>query len=419
MSQVLTPINGGESKVTTTISSNRRNILSPKAIELRKLQPQLTEWQQEGRPIYRRLPSVSEAYQIDFYEEKDKAWVYIPGGEGIFGPISLQAVASDDNKFIIIKRGSIVWEYGQIEVDPVVINCELVGLQSTRYLIGYQLFYDDAPIEAQYTVEDFSLSGYDLDISASSDQVMGWRFPPVNAFLSNNSFWKNRDEFFPSYAQPAENFISWKSPKFSAYSKINLRCPPNTAYTGIATLSVKLNDVWTEVLEANVSSDSQGQFYSFELDNPTFQEEWKVSWGFSDIAISEITVSGIITLTRRPATSVTRSSLVAYPENSVPATVKNSLNEDIPVVLCTLAYVDVNEVFEVTKIDDVRDIVYRDYKPIAEWLTRPQDEDLIDLYDQAKNYAEYWMSPVTAMNREYASLTKDLIPLSDSVVLGN
>jgi len=418
MSQTLFPINGGESSVTTTLNVPRDQVLSPQAIRLRKLEPQPTEWVVEGKPIYRRLPSASENYQIDFFEDKSKAWVYIPYGEGLFGPRSLQVVASDDNKFIVIKSGSIVCSFGQISVDPVVIDCKLVGLQSTRYAIGYQLYYDDAPFEAQYSVEDFSLQGYDLEISSSTDTVVGWRYPAVNAFLSDDSFWKNRDDYFPSYSQPLETFISWKSEKYSAYSKITVRCPPGTVYEGKATLSYKINGSWIDTQEALISVDSQSQYYEFNLDGPTFQEEWKVSWEDEDMAIANLTISGIITLTRKPATSTTTFSLAAYPENSIPPTTRNLEGEEVPLVLCILAYVDVDDTSEIIRIDDVRDVVYREFKPVAEWLTRPEDEDLIDLYEQVKDYPTLWMAPPSAMKQEYLKLTDDLILLSDSVIHG-
>lgn len=418
MSQTLTPINGGQGEVLTSVNVNRRNVLSEQAIELLKLQPRPTEWRPEGRPIYRRLPAVSEAYQIDFFEEKSQGWVYIPRGLGIFGPNSMQVVASENNDFVIIKGGRIVWEYGEIPVEPVVINCSLVGLQSTRYLIGYQLFYDDAPFDAQYSVSDFNLEGYDLEIASSTDEIVGWRYPAVNAFLSNSNFWKSRDNYYPDYAQPTEVYLSWKSNKYAAYQNVVLRCPEGTSYSKTATLHAKVDGSWVILQTSEPLSDSTGQYYKFELDSPTFQEEWKVSWEPGEMSISQVSVSGVLTLTSRPATATTRVSLVAYPENTVPKFFVNSQGEKIPLVLCTLAYVDVDELYQVTKIDDVRDIVYRDYKPVAEWLTRSQDEDLIDMFKEVSQYSQLWMNPQRALIHEYAELTSSNIVLSDSLILG-
>ena len=419
MSQALTPINGGQLQVTTTLSTPRRKVISEKAVELRKLYPQATEWVPGGRPIYGRLPSVSESYQIDFFEEKTQGWVYIPYGEGIFGPNSLEVVSSDDNQFIIIKGGNIVWEYGQISINPTIINCSTVGLQSTRYLIGYQLLYDDAPFDAQYSVSDFSLSGYDLEISSSTDDVVGWKYPPVNCFLNNSYVWKTRDESFPTYAQPTQAFLTWKSKKYAAYSNITLRCPANTVYTGSASLYNKIDNQWYLIQETSIQEDSASQFFKFELDNLTFQEEWKVEWSTADIAIEAVLVSGVLTILSNPATGTTRYALVAYPENAVPKEFENSLGEKVPLVICKLAYVDVDELSQVIKIDDVRDIVYRDYKPVAEWLTRSQDKDLIDLYEIVSDYSGLWLEPQSLLKYEYEQLADESIQLSNSSVLGS
>lgn len=419
MSQFLTPVDGGQATVVTTTNTNRLNFYSDQAVKLQGLEFQPTQWRPEGRPIYKRLPGAAETYQIDFFEDKTKGWVYIPYGDGIFGPNSLEVVKSDDGKFVIIKGGAIVWEYGQIDLDPVILGCELVGLQSTRYLVGYQLLYDDAPYDAQFAVEDFSLAGYELDISSSTDEVVGWRYPAVNAFQTGDTFWKNTDDFFPSYAQPTETYLSWKSPKYSALSKITLRCPADSTFSAQATLSVKNNDSWDVCMEANVSSDSDGLYYEFNLNEPTFQEEWKVSWDSANMAISQVTVSGIVTLLKQPATGSSRYALVAYPENSIPEFTTNFNGEKVPLVLCALAYVDVDEMFTVIRIDDVRDIVYRDYKPVAEWLTRPQDEDLIDLFGQVSSYSTNWMAPSTSMVHEYSDLREESIQLSNSVILGS
>ena len=68
MSQQLTSISGGITpEVQTTLRTSRINLLSPQYIEAKSLESRPTEWVPGGRPIYRRLPAVSETYQIDFF----------------------------------------------------------------------------------------------------------------------------------------------------------------------------------------------------------------------------------------------------------------------------------------------------------------------------------------------------------------
>jgi hypothetical protein len=105
--------------------------------------------------------------------------------------------------------------------------------------------------------------------------------------------------------------------------------------------------------------------------------------------------------------------LVIYPENSLPLTVQNSLGEDVPAAYSLLANIDVNNRHQLTDIRDKRYIVHRDYTPVADWLTLPFDQDLIDLYEVVKKYEVTWLGPKTCMKQEYAALTKDDIVIKN------
>jgi hypothetical protein len=46
---------------------------------------------------------------------------------------------------------------------------------------------------------------------------------------------------------------------------------------------------------------------------------------------------------------------------------------------------------------------------VANWLTTPFDEDLINLYEQVSDYDSLWMAPFSCMKQEYAKLSTDQI----------
>jgi hypothetical protein len=117
-------------------------------------------------------------------------------------------------------------------------------------------------------------------------------------------------------------------------------------------------------------------------------------------------VTGSVTRLTKPTESSTECVLVIYPEDSLPLTVQNSLGEDIPAAYCLLANIDVNNKYQLTDIRDRRYIVHRDYTPVADWLTLPFDQDLIDLYEIVKKYEVTWLEPKNCMKQEYAALTK-------------
>jgi len=428
MSQQLIPVNGGVNlNIQTTTLTPGLNILSDQYIQTNNLQSRPTEWIPGGRPIYRRLPAVSETYQINFFNVVNESnvlttgtrvipgieevgYVFVPYGESINGPTSVEVVASDNFETILIKAGVIVWEYGRTEVIPSIVNLRILEVLSGKYDIAYQLLYDDSPLEKLYEVSDFALTGQPLNITSSSDVTIGWRYPAVNAFLNTDgTFWQNRDSDFPAYAQPTVSFLQWESELAQAYSKVILRCPSGTAFTGSATLSYVTGASESVIESVSISSDSSGQFFEFQIPSPSLVTGWKVSFSSLDIAIQSISVSGVLTLEEPQATPSPRATLVMYPSGTLPKTEINSQGERIPATYCLLAQVDVNSAFKLTSITDERLIIHRDYVPVADWLTKPFDEDLINLYEQVSDYSKLWMAPPSSLKQEYINLSKDKI----------
>jgi len=427
MSQQLNPTNGGVvPEIQTTTTQQTLNVLSKQYVELYNLESRPTEWAPGGRPIYRRLPSTSERYQVNFFnfvtesnvlssnttlEGIEKVgYVYVPYGVSINGPTSSEVIASNTKKVLLVKDGTIIWEYGKTEVLPTLIDLEVLEVLSGKYTLAYQLIYDDSPLPKLYDVSDFSLAGVPMEITSSSDSVIGWRYPTVNAFITTDSgFWSNEDSYFPSYSQPSSAFLQWSVEYSQSYTKVVLRCPPGTAYNGTATFSYVSGSETVPVKTVSVSKDSTGQYFEFEIDEPQYQTGWNVTFSSLTVSIQSVLVSGSVTLLEPQVAPAPKASLVMYPQNSLPKFVETSTNERVPAVYCLLAEVDVNSRFEIEDITDLRVIIHRDYVPVADWLTSPFDADLIDLYGQVSNYAELWMKPETCLDQEYVGLEKYLV----------
>jgi hypothetical protein len=421
MSQLLTPVNGGVQEIQTTTTQDRLLVLSQQYISANNLESRPTQWIPGGRPIYRRLPAISETYQIDFFnlvpaantavadEVQDIGYTFVPWGQGLNSENSMYVSASNSGKDLLIKGGTIVWRYGNTQVLPTIINLEVLDVISGQYDLAYQLLYDDTPVQKLYSVEDFALTGQPLTITSSTDSVIGWRYPAVNAFLNTSTLmWKNTDSFLPSFAQPSQSFLQWESDLASAYTKILLRCPEKTAFTGTATLSYFDGTTYTFIQTVSISSNTTGQFFEFNL-GPRFQTGWQVVFSSLDIAIQSIAVTGVVTMLEPQSSPSTRAVLVMYPSGTLPKTVINSAGEEIPATYCSLARVDVLSGYSIDEIGDLRYIIHRDYTPVADWLTKPFDEDLINLYEQVSGYSPLWLAPPSCMKQEYLGLTKDQI----------
>jgi hypothetical protein len=112
------------------------------------------------------------------------------------------------------------------------------------------------------------------------------------------------------------------------------------------------------------------------------------------VAIQSVTVTGTVVLEKKPVAPATRATLVMWPAGTEPK----------DVTYCPLAYVDVDNNYKITNIQDIRYVIRRDYVPVADWLTKPFDETLINLYGQVEEYPQFWMNPPTCMKQEYAAL---------------
>jgi len=421
MSQYLTPLDGGVQEVVTSTSQSRLNVLSQQYVIAKHLESRPTEWVPFGRPIYRRLPATSETYQIDFFnivpaantavtaEVQKIGYTFVPWGQGLNSESSMFVSASDSKQDLLIKGGTIVWEYGNTQVLPTIVNLPVIDAERSKYELSYQLTYDDSPVAKLYEVQDFALTGLPLTITSSTDAVVGWRYSAVNAFLNTSTLmWANTDTYFPTFAQPAQSYVQWESELAMAYSSITLRCPPKTAYTGTVNLNYYDGSTYTLVQTVDLQSDSDGQFVKFDV-SPRFQTGWQVEFSSLDVSVQSITVSGVITLLERQAAASTRATLVMYPLGTLPETVTNSRGEKVPATYCPLATVDIAVDYKVEDIVDNRYVIHRDYTPVADWLTKPFDETLIDLYEQVSDYSNLWLAPTTSLKQEYLSLEQSQI----------
>ena len=203
--------------------------------------------------------------------------------------------------------------------------------------------------------------------------------------------------------------MQWSSSLGAAYSKVILRCPPNTAYTGTAELFYVDGAIDTPVVSTSIQSDSTGQYFEFVVNEPILQNAWKVVWSSLDMAIQSITVTGAITQTTKPSGPRPQSTLVIYPANSVPETVINSQGQEVPATYCQLAYIDVDAAYKLTEIVDLRYIIHRDFQPVADWLTDAFDTNLINLFEQVSAYQDIWMAPPNCTKQEYVALEQEQV----------
>ena len=434
MSQNLTPVenasgvSGITPQLTTTVNQQRIKIFSQEYKDTKGLVLQPTEWNPVGRPIYGRLPAASEQYQLDFFEEGGRGYVLIPRGNDLFGPGSLYVNQSENREVLLIENGDIVWEEGTTPVYKTFVDFRELGVEDGRYLVCYQLIYDNEPQPLLFQVEDYCLAGLDFSVTdsasqnfeRSADDANPWPFPGLNmfAFAEQGVEWKNYIDLvnrspgaqagvkpgFPDYEQPLLSSVEWES----AYPwKLDVIKVRTTLVEKIPSCSLYIESpdpdiVWELVQQAVPLKDSDGYYWEFQTDLVP-QQKWKLDWGpTTKVNASKLTVSGLLTIPTKPSAPRPRAQLAIYPTNLVP--------EDES--LCRLAIINVDNfqipyrpTGELWK-DDIREIINRDYEPVANWLTQYWDEQLISLWSEVKAFTPGYMAPPTLLKQSYASLEK-------------
>jgi hypothetical protein len=433
MSQNLTPISnsagvvGLTPQLNTTIDNQRRiKIFSPQYKEAKGLFVQPTQWNPVGRPIYGRLPAASEQYQLNFFEDGGRGYVFIPRGGDLFGPGSMYVDQSENLDVLLIENGAIVWEEGTTPVYKTFLDLREVGVEDGRYLICYQLIYDDEPQPLPFQVEDYCLAGLDFSVidsasksfQRSEDKADPWPFPGINmfAYAEQELEWKNYIDLvnrspgaqagikpgFPDYEQPLLSWVAWESvlPWKLDTIKVRTTLTANVPPCGLYIASEDPDEGWELVQQNPALLDVEGYYWEFQTDMAP-QFKWKLDWGATTrVNASKLTVSGQLYIPSKPSVPVPRAQLAIYPTNLIPK------DES----LCRLAIISVDNFMVATKPsgelykEDIREIVNRDYDPIANWLTQYWDDQLITLWAQVKAFTPGFMAPPTLLRTSYEGL---------------
>ena len=418
------------------MAANRPQYLSEQYKRAKNLRVRPTEWNPAGRPIYGRLPAASEKYQEEFFAEGGQGYVLISPGGDIFGPGSLHVGESENLDALLIENGVIVWKEGTTPVYRAVVDFKELEVEDGRYLVCYQLLYDDAPEPLPFLVTDYSLAGLDFNVMDSAslsfnkvgaDAQDPWPFPGSYAFAPSGAglTWRNYLDVInqephsssgtkpgvPEYAQPLLAELQWDSPLPWKLDTIRVRTtlstnvPPCSYYTSTGDP----DSPWTIVQTQEAQVDSEGYYWEF-LTDMVPQNSWKLDWPIgSKVDAYGITVSGTLYLLARPTTERARAQLAIYPTNLVPK------DES----LCRLAIISVDN-YRLTRKpngqlwnEDIRDIVRRDFEPIANWLTIYWDKQLIGLWEKVKGFSPLFMAPPTLLKQEYYGLEAYGIDVSD------
>jgi hypothetical protein len=399
-----------QSNIVTRVKSAgivRPKVASKEALEVLERSPIKTVWGWDfGRPIYDRLPAISQQYKKGY--DRDQAFVYLDPQFGQYeGPGSLDVVTFfEDPTKLIVENGVITWKMGQVAVDGFNVDITALnngaGLFDGDYKVGYELSYDVpvsdslVPGYALATVENSTLGDAAINIGVSGASQYHEAYFAISDADIGTSWWPGINTVAGNY-YPGSWFVLDFRSQVTA-SKFEVIADPNEPVPTATMAVYGSNDaiVWDLAQQVKPSGDR----WIADIVPPEEFRYWKLFFWNGSASISDIVYSGTAYF---PDLRVSGPVQVATPY-------VESLYEETPSDFLLLA------AFKVVKgkigtITDYRNFTSQKYEPVADWLTDFQDSNLRCVFEAVENYAELYMAPPTADYHFYKEL-------DDSVCFG-
>ncbi len=370
-------------------------VSNDESLQILSRSPEKTVWGGAfGRPIYDRLPGVSEGYRKEYAGEIGRGMVYIDPQFGVVsGPGSLEVGAwEEDRRVLIVYNGTITWAYGQIDTDTLAINLENVvenGIQDGVYQVGYYLNLDsqEDPAFSKYRIENSSLGGSNTLFETTREA----RYHPVENAIGEerDGSWKPT-EFARAGDYPDGTFITFDFTEAVVAEGFSVVARTGSASTANCAL-YRSDDAISWYLEDSVKA-SRGTWDLIGAYTEGSRYYRLFFWGGA-VEVEEVKYTGeAIFPNRRPI----------GPVSTVELFMEGLFDEiDRPHIL--LATVTV-KTFEVVQITDKRVSTPSKYEPVSRWLTDFQDTSLRDIFTSVEKYSEKYLSPLTGGSDFYDDL---------------
>ena len=389
---------------------SREKSYSPEALKVLNKEPVRTAWGWEhGRPIYNRLPMISEAYQKSY--DDDQAMVYLdPTVPIAIGPGTLEVVKNQrDWRVLVVNSGVITWEGGEQTVQKLQINIAGLddgrGLQDGVYQVGYKLYEVEPTVESKYAgyelafVDQGSLSDVEVAFDASGE-TSAHRMGYALTDLADQSWWPNDYYGADSYLTGTHYTLDFFEPTDTREFVLNAdldKIGANCAYYASqdAIIWHKRDQVRPDGKAWTI--DAQGELSRYH----------RFHFWDGKASIQRIYYTGF---------GEFRDRRVFFPDTIAEPYLDDMYNaiEGHHILLATFTVR--NRVIET--VDDKRRVTYEKYQPVADWLTRFGDEQLRCRFDDVVKYSELYMSPTTADYHFYEELDDSLCDGLGEIELG-
>lgn len=403
MSKILPQSQLGRVQTKTLVDGFAKiGVIDERASDVLNLNPVSTVWgRSSGRPIYDRLPGVSQGYREEYAGEVGQGLVYVEPRFGKYsGPGSLEVgIWQNDPRVLVVYSGIITWAKGQIPTNTFAINLETVidgGVQDGGYQVGYYL-NEEIPTdvgEARFSVSSYSLAGSSTVYSTNREA----KGHPLELAISDASggYWT------PSEFNQAGPYSDGSWITFDFTTEVTASTFEIFAFsTDLATARCALyrsDDAITWELADSTSSRNG----VWTLNNSEGSSRYfRVYFWEGKVAVSEVRYTGnAVFPNKRPTGLISSAEIFLEPEY-------DQINR--PHILLGLVTV---RNFELTEVRDTRSFTSLKYEPVASWLTDFQDTSLRKLITDIAGYANRYLAPTTAAASFYDDLVASGVTLA-------
>lgn len=368
-------------------------VYSPEALKLLRAEPIKTSWGWDhGRPIYDRLPLISEAYQKSY--DSDQARVYLdPTVPIAVGPGTLEVVKDQrDWRLLDIQSGVVTWEHGEINVPHMRVDTSLLdsgrGLQDGVYQVGYRLELQDQSDRPKFSEafsDGLSFSGIQIAYDSSGDTSEHRKSYAISD-LQDDGWWPNGYSGADGYLARTHYTLDFLKP--TETTTFQLKADPEISTAKVALYSSDDAILWRKRDEQTAINDT----WTFDAQGEHVRYHRFHFWD-GKASINSFAYTGYGDF---------RDKRTFFPESTAIPFIENMFDEvkESHILLATFTI----KGGTIHGVDDKRRVTYEKYQPVADWITRFADEQLRCRFDDVVKYAERSLSPTTAYYHHYTEM---------------
>lgn len=334
---------------------------SERALEILNRNPIPSVWGRGEKPIYDRLPAISEGYKKsrDFGQE----------GMVVEG---CQPLYDRETGGITVKSGSLSWREGSTFLPEYLLE---IPLKSGRWFVAAEIVLDEENVNLQSKYYNW-------------ESVLGDPIEYISTgYVKNPSEFAFMVEEEGRYWLPSESGLAdWE------YLGVNF------GSGGAELTGVRAYGSGTALItlgEGEISVPNKEGLWEINFQDNEPREEMRLYFHSGDAKVEKVLIEGVAYYPKRVlGTGISEYTLGL-------SVYQLGVLSDPTKRLCPIASLTVEKDGNITNFRDIRKFTPVTNEPVAEWITEAFDFHLLEMFSDVKEYREKWMDSLSACKHLY------------------